>query len=62
MPRSVYNEATVIAALSIAGPIYRVGGGNLPKLIEAVKSAGRLLSAALGYQQAFSAVKGRNRT
>jgi len=38
----------VIAALSIAGPTYRVGGGHLPKLIEAVLGASRQLSAALG--------------
>jgi len=58
----VFNHAGgVIAALSIAGPIYRVGGGNLPKLIEAVQSTARLLSAALGYQQSPAATKGRKK-
>ena len=45
----VFNhDGEVIAALSIAGPTYRVGGGHLPKLIEAVLGASRQLSAALG--------------
>jgi DNA-binding IclR family transcriptional regulator len=46
----VFNHAgEVIAALSIAGPIYRVGGGNLPQLIDAVLLASRQLSVALGF-------------
>ena len=49
----VFNHAgEVIAALSIAGPIYRVGGGNLPKLTEAVLQAARQLSMSLGYRSA----------
>jgi len=45
----VFNhDGEVIAALSIAGPTYRVGGGHLPKLIEAVITAARQLSTALG--------------
>lgn len=52
----VFNHAgEVIAALSIAGPIYRVGGGNLPKLTEAVMSAGRQLSTSLGFRSSVSA-------
>jgi DNA-binding IclR family transcriptional regulator len=54
----VLNHAgEVIAALSIAGPIYRVGGGHLPSLIEAVVSAARQLSAALGFQADRPAAK-----
>jgi IclR family KDG regulon transcriptional repressor len=46
----VFNHAgEVIAALSIAGPIYRVGGGHLPRLIEAVVLSAHQLSAALGF-------------
>jgi IclR family KDG regulon transcriptional repressor len=46
----VFNHAgEVIAALSIAGPIYRVGGGHLPQLIDAVLLASRQLSVALGF-------------
>jgi DNA-binding IclR family transcriptional regulator len=40
----------VVAAVSIAGPAYRVGGGQLSPLIDAVKATARQLSAALGYQ------------
>ena len=58
----VFNHAgEVISALSIAGPIYRVGGGHLPKLIEAVMSTARQLSAALGFQVANSAAKPRTK-
>lgn len=48
----VLNHAgEVIAALGIAGPVYRVGAGHLPKLIEAVVSEARQLSAALGFEE-----------
>ena len=47
----VFNHpGEAIAALSIVGPIYRVGQGKLPKLIEAVMSTATQLSAALGFQ------------
>jgi IclR family transcriptional regulator, KDG regulon repressor len=44
------HSGQVIAAISIAGPTYRVGGGQLPRLIESVLSASRQLSEALGYR------------
>lgn len=45
----VFDHAgAVIAALSIAGPAYRVSGGNLDRLIEAVMFTARQLSTALG--------------
>jgi DNA-binding IclR family transcriptional regulator len=44
------HAGDVVAAVSIAGPAYRVGGGQLPPLIDAVKATARQLSAALGYQ------------
>jgi len=47
----VFDHAgVVIAALGIAGPTYRVGGGHLPHLIEAVLSASRRLSSSLGFK------------
>lgn len=47
----VFNHAgDVVAALSIAGPAYRVGSGHLPRLIEAVMQSAGQLSKALGYQ------------
>lgn len=59
----VFNHAgEVIAALSIAGPTYRVGGVQFPKLIEAVVLASRQLSAALGFQSAPRSGKGSART
>jgi DNA-binding IclR family transcriptional regulator len=49
----VFNHTgEVIAALSIAGPAYRVASGHLPPLIEAVQHAARQLSTALGFQSA----------
>jgi IclR family KDG regulon transcriptional repressor len=46
----VFNhEGRVVAAMSIAGPSYRVGGREIPRFAAAVVSAARELSAALGY-------------
>ncbi len=46
----VFNhEGQVVAAMSIAGPTYRVGAREIPRLAAAVVSASRELSAALGY-------------
>jgi DNA-binding IclR family transcriptional regulator len=57
----VFNhEGNVIAALSIAGPTYRVGGGHLPRLTEAVLGASRQLSAALGYRPNVPPAASRN--
>jgi DNA-binding IclR family transcriptional regulator len=46
----VRNHAgDVVAAISIAGPAFRVGGVHLPGLIRSVILAAQQLSAALGY-------------
>jgi IclR family transcriptional regulator, KDG regulon repressor len=50
-----------IAAVSIAGPAYRVGGGHLPRLTEAVIQTSRQLSSALGFQRAPDAAPSRRR-
>lgn len=52
----------VIAAVSIAGPAYRVGGGQLPRLTEAVMQTSRQLSSALGYQRTPAPVPARRRS
>lgn len=58
----VFDHAgEVVAAVSIAGPAYRVGGGQLPRLIEAVMLASRQLSAALGFQSSHSPIPARRR-
>jgi DNA-binding IclR family transcriptional regulator len=58
----VFNhEGEVIAALSIAGPTYRVGGGQMPKLVDAVLAASRQLSAALGFPNGQRPAAGKSR-
>jgi len=48
---AVFNHTgEVIAALSIAGPAYRVTGSQLPRMAEFVMLAARQLSAALGHR------------
>jgi DNA-binding IclR family transcriptional regulator len=42
------HKGSVIAGVSIAGPTYRVGAGQLPKLAEAMITTSRELSSALG--------------
>ena len=57
----VFNhEGKVVAAMSIAGPTYRVGGGHIPRLVAAVLAASKQLSAALGNSsQTVYSVRGR---
>jgi DNA-binding IclR family transcriptional regulator len=45
------HTGSAVAAVSIAGPAHRVGGGRLPRLIQAVVLTSRQLSAALGFQR-----------
>jgi IclR family KDG regulon transcriptional repressor len=46
----VFNhEGKVIAAMSIAGPTYRIGSREIPRLAAAVVLASKKLSAAMGY-------------
>ncbi len=49
------HTGRVVAAISIAGPAFRVGQDRLPALAAAVMSAAARLSASLGYQQAKGA-------
>lgn len=42
------HDEQVVAAVSIAGPSYRVGGEHLPGLVEMVVSVAKELSCALG--------------
>jgi IclR family acetate operon transcriptional repressor len=44
------HTGEVVAALSIVGSGYRVGGAKLPRLIDAVMFAGRQLSTSLGFE------------
>ena len=55
------HAGEAIAAVSIAGPAYRVGSGQLPGLGEAVMLTARQLSAALGYQSKPSPAPSRRR-
>ena len=57
----VFNHSgDVFAAISIAGPAYRVGGQRLKHMIAAVVSAASDLSVTLGYRRAESpAAQGR---
>jgi DNA-binding IclR family transcriptional regulator len=46
----VFNhEGKVIAAMSIAGPTYRIGNREIPRLAAAVVQASKKLSAVMGY-------------
>jgi len=46
----VFNhEGLVVAAMSIAGPAYRLGNREIPRLAAAVVLASKELSAAMGY-------------
>ncbi len=45
------HSGAAVAAVSIAGPAHRVGGGRLPRLIQAVVLTSRQLSAALGFHR-----------
>lgn len=46
----VFNhEGKVIAAMSIAGPMYRIGNREIPRLAAAVVLASKKLSAVMGY-------------
>jgi IclR family KDG regulon transcriptional repressor len=48
----VRNHAgAVVAAISIAGPAYRVGGANLPELIGSVVTVAGQLSESLGFRE-----------
>jgi len=49
------HTGRVVAAISIAGPAFRVGQDRLPALAASVMSAAARLSASLGYQQAKAA-------
>ena len=46
------HTGRVVAAISIAGPAFRLGKESLPALAAAVKCAAARLSASLGHQQA----------
>jgi DNA-binding IclR family transcriptional regulator len=47
----------VVAAISIAGPSFRVGGAHLPALIGSVITVANQLSSALGSGSAASSAK-----
>jgi DNA-binding IclR family transcriptional regulator len=45
------HSGEVTAAVSVAGPAFRLGGGNLPRISRTVISIARQLSKVLGYRQ-----------
>ena len=58
----VFDHAgEVVAAVSIAGPAYRVGSGQLPGLIASVMLTARQLSTALGFHSSPGPARARRR-
>ncbi len=45
------HRGDVVAAISVAGPVFRVTRQRLPEIVRAVKHAGRELSRDLGYRR-----------
>jgi len=47
----VFNHTgQIAAAISVAGPVFRVTEHRVPEIARAVKAAGRALSGDLGYR------------
>ena len=58
----VFNhEGQVVAAMSIAGPTYRLGNREIPRLAAAVVLASKELSAAMGYSNQLREAARRKR-